>query len=570
MLASLKETRNKSYEKGKREPQLASSSQTEIKLISREEMDQKPYDQLDPSSSQAPVRKKLTFYEPCIESRTVDRDSVKRMDSRQHPDTNQDIFRDKEEPQQSIEAREKLASLEAYQRDLEQQYNQIIYRGAESSGKSYTMETSEQLGYMRIPQQTAHLQPRDKVTQINQYVSDKQIPQSCRLDSIPTSMNNKDKENVLTTEQYKQPYAEGISDLRTGIQEKATVTNKDTVSQKEMPIPQERVSQEMYRNGIRYDQNELRYHVKKYAYRVPEYIGPNQYIKQESDLNQKERGHYQGQMTDSLIPSRLVEVVYEIEGQKYVSLCPDNSRQYRVEKDGPMHKYANPQTLSEVQQRDSKDIASHFHDQQIKFGYHDQNWELKLDNSTRGGEFRNRQSEAFEFRQQHADSYIGMYGIKYEGENLQCFINQEVMEWRKKRENNILTLEEEIKKREMEIKAKEKWVKSQDELRKRIEIVDPIEEELKTKEHILEEKLRVLKEKEIELSKREYNYRKLENNQSKEDNKRDPSIPAKIKVNEIGIEPAEQTKTIPISDCTEQEAKIVNLPKATESIGISY
>ena len=82
-----------------------------------------------------------------------------------------------------------------------------------------------------------------------------------------------------------------------------------------------------------------------------------------------------------------------------------------------MHRYANPQTLSEVQQRDSKDIASQFHDQQIKFGYHDQNWELKLDNSTRGGEFRNRQSEALEFRQQHADPYTGMHGIKYEGEN---------------------------------------------------------------------------------------------------------------------------------------------------------
>ena len=568
MLASLKETRNKSYEKGKREPQLASSSQTEIKLISREEMDQKSYDQLEPSSSQAPVRKKLTFYEPCIESRTVDRDSqVKRMDSRQHPDTNQDIFRDKEEPQQSIEAREKLARLEAYQRDLEQQYNQIIYRGAESSGKSHTIETSEQLGYMRIPQLTTHLQPRDEVTQINQYVSDKQIPQKYKLDPMPTSMDNKDKENVVTTELYKQPCAEGISDLRTGLQEKARVTSKNTVSQKEIPIPQERVSQEMYRNVIRYDQNELGYQEKKYVYRVPEYIGPNQYIKQESDLNQKERGHYQGQMTDSLIPSRLVEVVYEIEGQKYVSLCPDNSRQYRVEKDAPMHRYANPQTLSEVQQRESKDIASQFHDQQIKFGYHDQNRELKLDNSTRGGEFRNRQSETLELRQQHADPYTGMSWIKYEGENLQCFINQEVMERRKKRENNILTLEEEIKKREMEIKAKEEWVKSQDELRKRIEIVDPIEEELKTKERILEEKLRVLKEKEIELRKREYNYRKLENNHSKEDNKGDPSIPAKIKVNEIGVEPAEQTKTIQTSSCTEQEAKNVNL---TESIGTSY
>ena len=110
MLASLKGTRNKSYEKGKRETQLASSSQTEIKLISRGEMSQKPNDKLEPSSSHAPVRKKLTFYEPCIESRTVDRDSqVKGMDSRQHPDTNQDIFRDKEEPQQSIEARERLA-----------------------------------------------------------------------------------------------------------------------------------------------------------------------------------------------------------------------------------------------------------------------------------------------------------------------------------------------------------------------------------------------------------------------------------------------------------------------------
>ena len=572
MLASLKETRNKSYEKGKREPQLASSSQTEIKLISREEMDQKSYDQLEPSSSQAPVRKKLTFYEPCIESRTVDRDSqVKRMDSRQHPDTNQDIFRDKEEPQQSIEAREKLARLEAYQRDLEQQYNQIIYRGAESSGKSHTIETSEQLGYMRIPQLTAHLQPRDEVTQINQYVSDKQIPQKYKLDPMPTSMDNKDKENVVTTELYKQPCAEGISDLRTGLQEKARVTSKNTVSQKEIPIPQDRVSQEMYRNGIRYDQNELGYHEKKYAYRVPEYIGPNQYIKQESDLNQKERGHYQGQMIDSVIPSRLVEVVYEIEGQKYVTLCPDNSRQYRVEKEAPMHRYANPPTLSEVEQRDSKDVASQFHDQRIKVGYCDQFGELKLDNRTRGGEFSNRQSGALGLRKQHADPYAGSYEIRDKGESLQCFIDQEVRERRKKRENNILTLEDEIKKKAMEIKAKEEWVKSQDELRKRIEIVDPIEEELKVKEHILKEKLRILNEKEIELSRRESNHKTLGINQTNEDNKRSSTnILTKSKANAIGAELDEETKTILTSNYTEKEAKSVDLPKATEIIGTSY
>ena len=107
MLASLKETRNKSYEKGNRETQLASSSQTEI----REEMAQKPNDQLEPSSSQAPVRKKLTFYEPCMESRAVARDSqVKRMDSRQYASAPHD----KEEPQQSIDARERLARLDAY------------------------------------------------------------------------------------------------------------------------------------------------------------------------------------------------------------------------------------------------------------------------------------------------------------------------------------------------------------------------------------------------------------------------------------------------------------------------
>ena len=140
-------------------------------------------------------------------------------------------------------------------------------------------------------------------------------------------------------------------------------------------------------------------------YRVPEYIGPNQYIKQESDLYQKEPGHYQGQMKDSVIPSRLVEVVYEIEGQKYVTLCPDNSRQYRVEKDAPMHRYANPQALSEVEQRDSKDVASQFHDQQIKFGYYDQFGELKLDNRTRGGEFSNRPTVALGLRKQHADPY---------------------------------------------------------------------------------------------------------------------------------------------------------------------
>ena len=301
-----------------------------------------------------------------MESRAVARDSqVKRMDSRQYASAPPD----KEEPQQSIDARERLARLDAYQRDLEQQYNQIMDRGAQVSGRSHTIETSKQLEYMPIPQLTVHLQPRDELNQINRYLADKQIPQSYRLDPMPNSMSNAD--NSLTTEQYKQPYAEVISDLRTGFQEKATMTSKDVVSQKEIPIPQERVSQEMYRNVIRYDQNELGYQEKKYVYRVPEYIGPNQYIKQENDLYQKGPGHYQGQMIDSVIPSRLVEVVYGIEGQKYVTLCPDNSRQYRVEKDAPMHRYANPKTFSEVEQKDSKDVASQFHDQRIKVGYCD-------------------------------------------------------------------------------------------------------------------------------------------------------------------------------------------------------
>ena len=150
--------------------------------------------------------------------------------------------------QQSIDAKGRITALEAYQRELEPQYNHIMGRGAESSGRSHTIETSEQFGNMRIPQLRVHLQPRDEVTQINQNLADKQIPQSYRLDPIPTSMSNKDKEKTLTTEWYKQPYAEGIFDLRTGIKDKATVTSKDTVSQKVIPSPQERVSQEMYSN----------------------------------------------------------------------------------------------------------------------------------------------------------------------------------------------------------------------------------------------------------------------------------------------------------------------------------
>ena len=43
---------------------------------------------------------------------------------------------------------------------------------------------------------TAQLQPKDEVTQINQYMADKQKPQSYRFDQIPTSMSNKDKENA--------------------------------------------------------------------------------------------------------------------------------------------------------------------------------------------------------------------------------------------------------------------------------------------------------------------------------------------------------------------------------------
>ena len=56
-----------------------------------------------------------------------------------------------------------------------------------------------------------------------------------------------------------------------------------------------------------------------------------------------------------------------------------------------------------------------------------------------------------------------MQGSKYEQEILQSCIDQEVRERRKNQENNILTFEEEIKKKEMEIKAMEEWVKSQDE-----------------------------------------------------------------------------------------------------------
>ena len=115
----------------------------------------------------------------------------------------------------------------------------------------------------------------------------------------------------------------------------------------------------------------------------------------------------------------------------------------------------------------------------------------------------------------------------------------------------------------MEIKAKEEWVKSQDELRKRIEIVDPIEEELKVKEHILKEKLRILNEKEIELSRRESNHKTLGINQTKEDNKSSTNILTKSKANAIGAEPDEETKTILTSNYTEKEAKSVDLPKAT-------
>ena len=108
----------KSYEKGKREAQLASSSITEIKPISGVGMAQKPNDKLEPCSSQAQVQKKLTFYEPCIENKTVDKNSqVKRLNSRQyasaHHDTNIVVVSDKKEVQQSIDAKERLIRLEA-------------------------------------------------------------------------------------------------------------------------------------------------------------------------------------------------------------------------------------------------------------------------------------------------------------------------------------------------------------------------------------------------------------------------------------------------------------------------
>ena len=99
----------------------------------------------------------------------------------------------------------------------------------------------------------------------------------------------------------------------------------------------------------------------------------------------KEPGHYQGHMIDSVVTSRQVEFVYEIKGTNYVTLCPDNSRQYMVEKNAQMHRYTNPQTLSEETQRDSKDIASQIHDQRTKVGYQDQFGELKLDNRSRRG-----------------------------------------------------------------------------------------------------------------------------------------------------------------------------------------
>ena len=60
---------------------------------------------------------------------------------------------------------------------------------------------------MRIPLLTAHLQPRDEDSQINQHLAVKQKPQNYRFDPIPTSTSNKDKENTLTTEQFKLSFA---------------------------------------------------------------------------------------------------------------------------------------------------------------------------------------------------------------------------------------------------------------------------------------------------------------------------------------------------------------------------
>ena len=165
----------------------------------------------------------------------------------------------------------------------------------------------------------------------------------------------------------------------------------------------------------------------------------------------------------------------------------------------------------------------------------------------------------------------------FSSENANPKVPEEEVNRRKRYEDSVQAMEEEVRRREKELTERQSWILTQEEeKRKQEEVVDPIVEELKRKEKELEEKLKKLQEREREIEKKEIalkqlGFSKIEQTTVSEniEESTDESV-SKTRTKEAAVAPVKndsikETETkVAVCDSTDSEGKLKEAQEKTE------
>ena len=163
-------------------------------------------------------------------------------------------------------------------------------------------------------------------------------------------------------------------------------------------------------------------------------------------------------------------------------------------------------------------------------------------------------------------------------ENANPKVPEEVVNKRKRYEDSVQAMEEEVRRREKELTERQSWILTQEEeKRKQEEVVDPIVEELKRKEKELEEKLKKLQEREREIEKKEIalkqlGFSKIEQTtvSEKKIEESTDELVSKTETKEAAAAPVKDdsikgTETkVAVCDSTDREGKLKEVQEKTE------
>ena len=165
----------------------------------------------------------------------------------------------------------------------------------------------------------------------------------------------------------------------------------------------------------------------------------------------------------------------------------------------------------------------------------------------------------------------------FSSENANTKVPEEVVNRRKRYEDSVQAMEEEVRRREKELTERQSWILTQEEeKRKQEEVVDPIVEELKRKEKELEERLKKLQEREREIEKKEIALKQLGFSKTEQttvsekiEESTDESV-SKTRIKEAAVAPVKndsikETETkVAVCDSTDSEGKLKEAQEKTE------